>query len=89
MHCEPARTRSSSVTPPTTAPRWARWSAIRRSRASLPASKQPPAQGGTLLAGGRPYTDAQLSDGYFIAPTIVELDSQPADVWTEELFGPC
>ena len=46
------------------------------------------AQGGTLLAGGRPYTDAQLSDGYFIAPTIVELDSQPADVWTEELFGP-
>jgi NAD-dependent aldehyde dehydrogenases len=29
-----------------------------------------------------------LSDGYFIAPTIVELDSQPADVWTEELFGP-
>src|SRR6476619_4205734 len=46
------------------------------------------AQGGTLLAGGRPYTDAQVSDGYFIAPTIVELDSQPADVWTEELFGP-
>ena len=46
------------------------------------------AQGATLLAGGRPYTEAPLSDGYFIAPTIVELDSQPADVWTEELFGP-
>jgi aldehyde dehydrogenase (NAD+) len=46
------------------------------------------AQGATVLAGGRPYTDAPLSDGYFIAPTIVELDSQPADVWTEELFGP-
>jgi alpha-ketoglutaric semialdehyde dehydrogenase len=46
------------------------------------------AQGATLLAGGRPYTEAQLSDGYFIAPTIAELDSQPADVWTEELFGP-
>jgi aldehyde dehydrogenase (NAD+) len=46
------------------------------------------AQGATLLAGGRTYTEAQLSGGYFIAPTIVELDSQPADVWTEELFGP-
>jgi alpha-ketoglutaric semialdehyde dehydrogenase len=46
------------------------------------------AQGCTLLAGGRPYTEAPLSDGYFIAPTIVELDSQPADVWTDELFGP-
>ena len=33
------------------------------------------AQGATLLAGGRPYTEAPLSDGYFIAPTIVELDS--------------
>jgi Aldehyde dehydrogenase family/Acyl-CoA dehydrogenase, N-terminal domain len=38
------------------------------------------AQGATLLAGGRPYTEAPLSDGYFIAPTIVELDSQPANV---------
>ena len=46
------------------------------------------AQGATLLAGGRPYTEAPLSDGYFIAPTIVELDRQPANVWTEELFGP-
>ena len=46
------------------------------------------AQGATLLAGGAPYEEAPLSDGYFIAPTIVELDSQVADVWTEELFGP-
>jgi aldehyde dehydrogenase (NAD+) len=40
------------------------------------------AQGATLLAGGRPYNEGPLSDGYFIAPTIVELDSQPANVWT-------
>src|SRR5262249_42711176 len=46
------------------------------------------AQGATVLAGSRPYSEAPLSDGYFIAPTIVELDSQPADIWTDELFGP-
>jgi aldehyde dehydrogenase (NAD+) len=45
-------------------------------------------QGASVLVGGRPYTDAPLADGYFIAPTIVELDGSPADIWTEELFGP-
>jgi alpha-ketoglutaric semialdehyde dehydrogenase len=46
------------------------------------------AQGGTLLAGGLSYTEAPLSDRYFIAPTVIELDHQPAEVWTEDLFGP-
>jgi alpha-ketoglutaric semialdehyde dehydrogenase len=45
-------------------------------------------QGAAVLTGGLPYTDGPLSEGYFIAPTIVELNGAPADVWTEELFGP-
>lgn len=45
------------------------------------------AQGAAVLAGGYAYSDGPLSQGYFVAPTIVELD-RPADVWTEELFGP-
>lgn len=45
-------------------------------------------QGVTVLAGGQPYTDDTRASGYFIAPTVVELGDKPADVWTEELFGP-
>ena len=45
------------------------------------------AQGTTVLAGGGPYRDGPLAAGYFVAPTIVELDT-PADVWADELFGP-
>lgn len=44
-------------------------------------------QGAAVLAGGGAYSDGPLSEGYFVAPTIVELDG-PADVWAEELFGP-
>ena len=44
-------------------------------------------QGATVLTGGGAYSDGPLSQGYFVAPTIVEL-SHPADIWTEELFGP-
>lgn len=46
------------------------------------------AQGAAVLTGGRPYADGPLAEGYFIAPTIVELNGAPADVWTDELFGP-
>jgi len=45
------------------------------------------AQGAALVAGGGAYSDGPLSQGYFVAPTVVEL-AGPADVWTEELFGP-
>ncbi len=45
-------------------------------------------QGATVLAGGHPYLHGALAEGYFIAPTVVELASAPADIWTEELFGP-
>ncbi len=44
-------------------------------------------QGAAVLAGGGAYSDGPLSEGYFVAPTVVELDG-PADIWTEELFGP-
>jgi aldehyde dehydrogenase (NAD+) len=44
-------------------------------------------QGAEVLAGGRPYFEGPLADGFFVAPTVVELTS-PADIWSEELFGP-
>ena len=48
------------------------------------------AQGASVLSGGG-YRDHErtgpLTEGHFVAPTIVELTG-PADVWTEELFGP-
>jgi acyl-CoA reductase-like NAD-dependent aldehyde dehydrogenase len=46
------------------------------------------AQGATVLAGGKPYTDSALAVGYFVAPTVVELSERTADIWTDELFGP-
>jgi aldehyde dehydrogenase (NAD+) len=46
------------------------------------------AQGATVIAGGRPYADDARAHGYFLAPTVVELGDQTADVWTDELFGP-
>jgi aldehyde dehydrogenase (NAD+) len=44
-------------------------------------------QGVSVLAGGGPYSDGLLSQGYFVAPTVVELHGT-ADIWAEELFGP-
>lgn len=55
---------------------------------SIRAGVESAAQGATLLAGGDPYTDGPLAEGYFVAPTIVELDGGAAEIWTEELFGP-
>lgn len=45
-------------------------------------------QGAAVLAGGQPYSDEIRSRGYFVAPTVIELGDQPADLWTDELFGP-
>jgi aldehyde dehydrogenase (NAD+) len=44
-------------------------------------------QGAAVLAGGGKYSDGPLSEGFFVAPTIVEL-TDSADIWAEELFGP-
>jgi len=44
-------------------------------------------QGAAVLAGGGKYSDGPLSEGFFVAPTIVELTNS-ADIWAEELFGP-
>lgn len=32
-------------------------------------------------------SDSPLSEGHFLAPTVVEL-AGPADIWQTELFGP-
>ncbi|MBU3750203.1 MAG: aldehyde dehydrogenase family protein [Mycobacterium sp.] len=45
------------------------------------------AQGAAVLAGGGAYRDGPLAQGYFVAPTVVELTG-PADIWTDELFRP-
>lgn len=45
------------------------------------------AQDAEVLAGGEPYFKGLLAEGFFVAPTLVELTA-PADIWSEELFGP-
>ncbi|BBY58803.1 aldehyde dehydrogenase family protein [Mycolicibacterium sarraceniae] len=40
-----------------------------------------------VLTGGQPYFKGLLAQGFFVAPTIMELTG-PADIWSEELFGP-
>lgn len=40
-----------------------------------------------VLAGGEPYFKGLLAEGFFVAPTVVELTA-PADIWSQELFGP-
>lgn len=45
-------------------------------------------EGACLRAGGPTRLDGDLADGYFAAPTILELPSTELDLWREELFGP-
>ncbi|WP_319435955.1 aldehyde dehydrogenase family protein [Mycobacterium sp. RTGN5] len=40
-----------------------------------------------VLTGGEPYFKGLRAEGFFVAPTIVELTT-PADIWSQELFGP-
>ncbi|MFZ0380997.1 MAG: aldehyde dehydrogenase family protein [Solirubrobacteraceae bacterium] len=44
--------------------------------------------GGQLLAGGGPPEDADLSDGFFYAPTVVVDPPHDSPMATEEVFGP-
>lgn len=46
------------------------------------------AEGARPLAGGRAYAEGVIGDGYFVPPTVLELASERAAVWREELFGP-
>lgn len=46
------------------------------------------AQGARLLAGGVGRLGGDLAEGWFAAPTVLELASTDADLWREELFGP-
>lgn len=57
-------------------------------RASITAGiGQARVQGAQRLCG-ETYADGPLTEGYFVAPTILELPSGEPDVWREELFGP-
>jgi acyl-CoA reductase-like NAD-dependent aldehyde dehydrogenase len=44
--------------------------------------------GGELLTGGGPPDEAELSDGFFYAPTIVVDPPHDSPMATEEVFGP-
>ncbi|AKK25721.1 aldehyde dehydrogenase family protein [Mycobacterium sp. EPa45] len=44
-------------------------------------------QDAEVLAGGEPYFKGLLAEGFFVAPTVLELTA-PADIWSAELFGP-
>jgi acyl-CoA reductase-like NAD-dependent aldehyde dehydrogenase len=46
------------------------------------------ASGGTLVTGGSPPEDPELSDGFFYLPTIVVDPPHDAPMATEEVFGP-
>ncbi|WP_136042708.1 MULTISPECIES: aldehyde dehydrogenase family protein [unclassified Microbacterium] len=42
-----------------------------------------------VVVAPEPYSDGDLAEGYFIPPSIFELDEEdPGELWTEELFGP-
>jgi len=43
-------------------------------------------EGATLLCGGEARTD--LGDGYFVAPTVFQVDSNQLSLCQEEVFGP-
>ncbi|MBY4213349.1 aldehyde dehydrogenase family protein [Rhodococcus fascians] len=45
-------------------------------------------QGARTLAGAQRYAEGALASGFFVAPTIVELDGHAPEIWREELFGP-
>ncbi|MEV0148458.1 MULTISPECIES: aldehyde dehydrogenase family protein [unclassified Nonomuraea] len=45
-------------------------------------------EGAEPLAGGRPYTEGELAEGWFTPPTVLALPGTHLDVWSTELFGP-
>jgi alpha-ketoglutaric semialdehyde dehydrogenase len=46
------------------------------------------AHGARPLTGGTQRLDGDLAEGWFAAPTVLELPSTDIDIWREELFGP-
>ena len=46
------------------------------------------ASGAKLLAGGKRPDGAQFAKGYWVEPTLFEVDSRRNDLATEEIFGP-
>lgn len=43
--------------------------------------------GGDVLRGGHRLVDRPLDGGYFVAPTVIEVDTD-APLWRDEVFGP-
>jgi aldehyde dehydrogenase (NAD+) len=54
----------------------------------LNAIKKAKLDGGNILCGGLPPLDSDLTNGYYILPTIIDGLSHLADVSCKELFGP-
>lgn len=43
----------------------------------------------TAIVAPEPYSTGALAEGYFLPPSVFELDEDaPGELWTEELFGP-
>ena len=45
-------------------------------------------EGGTVLCGGAKITVPGLENGYYLAPTVIEIPSNSCSVNQEEIFGP-
>ncbi|MEI4271128.1 aldehyde dehydrogenase family protein [Klenkia sp. LSe6-5] len=45
-------------------------------------------EGARSLTGGEAYRSGELAEGWFVPPTVLELDSDRPALWREELFGP-
>ena len=45
-------------------------------------------EGGKILAGGNRITHGDFTNGYFMEPTIIELESDDCTINQEEVFGP-
>lgn len=53
----------------------------------LAAIERARSEGGKVIHGGGRLTDKPLDGGYFVAPTLVEVEPK-ATLWREEVFGP-
>lgn len=45
-------------------------------------------EGGTILCGGKRITEGELSKGFFMQPTLIELPNNDCRLAQEEIFGP-
>lgn len=60
----------------------------RQQQSILAAIERAKQQGGIVLCGGGAPQEAELADGYYVQPTLVEGLSTSADLSCKEIFGP-